>query len=249
MKKKTLLATSAMLLVPTLAAAEVNQPQEIIDRPRTTPGGQITVGGDLGLVVIDGNPIGLGLSGLYGVDDKIEVGAAYGFSLKDFEIKGDLGVHAAYSFLDAGALTAAADIGVGYNIFGEALDPLAVGVEAQFKLGDKAAVFTPGKQLSIGLEDPNAINLALPVGIGFQAAPNIYAAVQTQVLNIGISEADSGFIFADYLPLSLGATFSPSNTLDVGASITWGDFLAEDAAGDTVGFKHPTLGLHGRLHI
>ena len=241
--KKSLFVASALLLVPTFAAAEVNQPQEIIDRPRTTPGGQITLGADLGMFVVDTTPIGLGLSGLYGVDDKIEIGVGYGFALKEFEAKGDLGVRAAYNFLSAGNLTAAGDIGLGYGFGSEALAPLGLGVEAQLKLGDQLAVFTPGQQLSIGLEEPNAIDFGLPVGVAYQAAPNIHVAVQTKVLNIGISETDSGFIFADYLPLSIGATFSPSNTLDIGASISWLDLTADE------GVEHPLLGLHGRLHM
>ena len=122
-----------------------------------------------------------------------------------------------------------------------------LGIEAQLKLGDKAAIFTPGQQLSIGLEEPNRVDLALPVGVGYQAAPNFFVAAQTQVLNVGISESDSGVIFADYLPLSLAATFSPSNTIDVGASISWRDLTGDEDV--NLGISHPVLGIHGRLHM
>lgn len=225
----------ALVLAPALASAEVNQPQEIVARPLTTPGGQITVGGDVGLLslkLIDRTTsIGLGLSGAYGVSDDLEVGASYGFSLKEFEIKGDLNVNAAYSILK-GNLSLAADVGFGYNVNGEALDPLTLGAEVRFNVNDQLAIYSPGHQLSIGLESPNAMALGLPVAVGYQVNKQIFAHVDTSIGTIALKEGDSAFIFADYIPLQVGAFFSPSNTLDIGAAI---DFLDLKHAGDAVG--------------
>lgn len=225
--KKTLfgLIPFAAILAPAIASAEVNQPQEIINRPLTTPASQITVGGDLSFFKFgDANSILLNVGGLYGVNDKLEVGAAYAFALKDFEAKGDLAVHAAYSILSGGNLDVAADLGFGYNIFAEGLDPLALGAEVRFKLNDKLAIYSPGGQLEIALEgDPKPIVLGLPVGVGFQVNPQIFAHVDTAIANISISNSETAVFGADFIPLAVGAFFSPSNTMDFGAQIAFPD--------------------------
>lgn len=267
--KKTLigLIPFAAILAPAIASAEVNQPQEIIDRPRTTPGGQITVGadlfihlapGDLGLAL--GDPTGFipaagdGLAAKYGVNDKLEVGVSYGFALKEFEAKGDLGVHAAYSILGDGNLTVAATARLGYNLLLEGIDPLRVGAEVQFKLSDKLAVYSGGNQIQIGIAEKEIVQgpvtvtitdpsfIALPVGVGFQVNEKIFAHVDTNVAVIEIKDSETGFIFADFLPLDVGAYFSPSNTMDLHAGVGFGDLVAD---GDKE--IHATVG--ARLHM
>ena len=227
MKNKTLvgLIPFAALLAPALAMAEVNQPQEIIDRPRTTPAGQITVGGDLGYLKLgDLNSTGLNVGGLYGVNDKLEVGAAYAFTLDEFEIKGDIGLHAAYGILTEGNLTVAADLGFGYSVLAEGLDPLTLGAEVQFKVNDKLAVYTPGGQLGITLEgDVKPIALNLPVGVGYQATPQIWAFVDTSIGQIEIADSATVLFGADVIPLGVGGFFSPSNAMDFGARIDFVD--------------------------
>ncbi len=243
MNTKTLIVGFALALAPALAAADVNQPQEIINRTRTTPGGQITVGGDLGFNL---NPeaftfVNLGVGGLYGVNDKLEVGASYGFALKEFEAKGDLGVTAAYSLLADDKLTVAADVGFGYSVVGEAVAPITIGAEVQFKINDQIAVFTPGHQIVIGIEEgaPKLINI--PVGLGFQATPQIFAHLTTNIATIGLDPSGSAVFGADFIPLQVGAFFSPSNTMDFGATLAWID-LKE--LSDVVG-----AAVHFRLHM
>ena len=213
----------------TLASANVNQPQEIINRPRTTPGGQITVGADLGFNL---NPdaftfVGADIGGLYGVNDKLEVGVAYGFALKEFEAKGDLGVGVAYSLLADDKLTLAADVGLGYNVLAEGLDPISLGAEVQFKINDKIAIYSPGNQISIGIDDKTGkgMSIGLPVGVGFQANPQIFAHVDTGIATIALNDeaGDTTVFGADFIPLQIGAFFSPSNTMDFGAALQWLD--------------------------
>jgi hypothetical protein len=79
------------------------------------------------------------------------------------------------------------------------------------------------------------------VGFAFQASPQIYAFANTNLAVIEISDAESGFIFADFIPLSLGAFFSPSNTMDVGASLDLGDLKADEMDIGVI--------LHARLHM
>jgi hypothetical protein len=228
MKKKSLILGASLIGVvasASLALADVNQPQEIIMRPLTTPGSQITVGGDL---VFPINPdafdfIGLNLGGSYGVDDKIEVGAAYFFALKDFEAKGDLGVQAAYNIME-GNLSVAADVATGYDLVAEGMDNLDLGARIRFRLNDQLAITSPGGQLSIALDgDPKPITLGLPVGVAMQVSPQLYAFVNTELANISISNSETVVFGSDYIPLSVGAFFSPSNTMDFGAAVGWFD--------------------------
>lgn len=252
-KKSLILGTTTLALAASasLAAAEVNQPQEIIMRPLTTPASQITVGGDLG-IGFDPTTMGLGLLGSYGVSDKLEVGAGYAFSLKDFEAKGDLTLGGAFNIME-GNLAVSAQAQTGYNLLAEGIDPLQAGARVRFRLNDKMAIFSPGNQLYITL-DPIEISippaptvefspmfLQLPVGFAYQASPQIYAWALTNAAIIEIQDADSGFLFADFIPLSLGAYFSPSNTMDLGASLDFGDLTADEI---DVGIT-----LSGRLHL
>jgi len=220
-------------LAPSLASADVNQPQEIIDRPLTTPGAQITVGADIGFLL---NPeafdsAGINLLANYGVNDKLEVGVNYAYALKEFEIKGDLGVHAGYSLLHDEKLDIAADVGLGYNILAEGIDPIGLGARVRFKLTDKLAVYTPGQQLSIGIADETGkgIALGIPVGVAFQASPQLYVHLDTNLARIALNDdaGDTVVIFADYIPLSIGAFFSPSNALDVGVDVGFFDLKTD----------------------
>lgn len=243
-KKSLILGTSTLAIVATasLAAAEVNQPVEIILRPQTTPGGQITVGGDLGLG-FDPTAIGLGISGAYGVSDQLEVGVGYGLALEPFEAKGDLGVEVAYNIME-GDLSVAAQASFGYSLLAEGISPLGLGARVRFRLGDNMAIFSPGNQIIAFLDgDVKPIFLQLPVGFAFQVNPNVYAFAGTNLAVIGLSDADGveGYIFADFIPLALGAFFSPSNTMDLGASLDLGDLKADEMDLAVI--------LHARLHM
>lgn len=243
-KKSFILGTSTLAIAATasLAAAEVNQPQEIILRPQTTPGGQITVGGDVSLG-FDPTAIGLGLVGAYGVSDQLEVGVGYGLAIEPFEAKGDLAVEAAYNIME-GDLSVAAQGTFGYSLLAEGLAPLTLGARVRFRLSDQMAVFSPGNHLIVFLEgDPKPILFNLPVGFAFQATPNVYAFAGTNLAIIGLANAEGidGFIFADFIPLALGAFFSPSNTMDLGATLDLGDLKADEMDLSVI--------LHARLHM
>ena len=81
----------------------------------------------------------------------------------------------------------------------------------------------------------------IPVGFGVQVNENIFGFVETDIAQIEISDSDSGFIFADFLPLNIGAFFSPSNTMDFGGQISWFDL--SDAA------DYVTIVGMARLHM
>lgn len=205
-------------------------PIEIIDRPRALPKGLMQLGGDLAIartsVTVAGKTTSstgaaLGLSFGYGVADKLAVGVGYSFALKEFEAKGDLSLFAAYSFMEnsrAAKMSAAATVGLGYNILGESLDPIELGVDFHYKLTPKMELFSGGGQLQIGIDPDTTASLSLPVGFGFQASPNLWAFAQTSLATIGLKPSGTTLIGRDFTPLSLGAYYSPSAQLDVGAS-------------------------------
>ncbi len=246
MKNKLTIGISSLAIAATasIAAAEVNQPQEIIMRPMTTPASQITVGGSLGILIAPdpiGTAMGLALGGSYGVSEKIEVGASYGFSLKEFEAKGNLNIEGAFNIME-GNLGVAANLTAGYSIVGEAINPLGLGARVRFRLNDKLAIQSPGSQLQIALDgDPKPITLGLPVGVAYQASPQLHAFLYTELANLSISNSSTVIFGADYVPVTVGAFFSPSNTLDVGASIGWFDLVD---ASDFI-----NISLVGRLHM
>jgi hypothetical protein len=229
MKKTSLIISSSLLGVcagASLAFAEVNQPQEITMRPLTTPGGQLTIGGDVGILLIpDVDTImALGIGGSYGVDDKIEVGASYAFLLApEFEAKGALGVEAAYNIME-GNLSVAADVATGYDLLAEEMNDLELGARVRFRLNDQLAINSRGGQLNIALAgDPKPITLDLPVGVSYQVSPQIYGFLDTNLASISISNSETVVFGADFIPLQVGAFFSPSNMMDFGAAIGWGD--------------------------
>lgn len=209
---------------PAAAAAATGMwPQEIINRPLTLNKGMIRAQADLAIlnVVIlteSAVGIGLGVGAGYGVSDKLEVGGSYAISLKEFEAKGPLSAYGAFRLMD-GKMKAAAGASITYDLAGESLG-LGLGLAFQYNLNEKMALFTPGNQLAIGLDPETTAGLNLPVGFGFQATPNIFAAVQTNIGSIGIEPSGSAFLFADFIPLTVGAFYSPSNKMDIGASIS-----------------------------
>jgi hypothetical protein len=74
-----------------------------------------------------------------------------------------------------------------------------------------------GQQLSIGLYSGAPITLDIPIGAGFQATPQIFAWVNTSIAHIKLSNSANAFIFADYIPLDIGANYRMSKNLQVEA--------------------------------
>ena len=229
-------------------AAGGRWPRANIARPLTLPKGLINAGAAI-TANNDFSVLGLGLNGGYGVSDDLEVRLTYGLTLKDFEAKGPLGIEAGYKVLRGsmgGKLEVIGRVGTGYNLLAEGLSPLYAGAQAQYNVSDKLAVFTPGRQLNISLEEatigvPPAtatvrpIFLSLPVGAGYQATPELWAQVDTNIANIEIADYTTGFIFADFIPLNLSVIYNLKPALDITASIGFTDL--KNNAGDNLNFS------------
>jgi hypothetical protein len=112
---------------------------------------------------------------------------------------------------------------------------LQLGAWARYRLTPKVSLFTglpalpassasssiaslalsPLYQLAIGLNNSGPIALDLPVGLGWQATPKVYAFASLDVAHLGLANTDSAFVFADFFPLALGG-FYAHDKVDVG---------------------------------
>jgi hypothetical protein len=249
----------------------------IIDRPLTMPKGKIGVYGDLDILRLSSSTTvggvsmtsvvtaeGLGIGGGYGIDDKLEVGAEYSFSLNSFEIKGPLSLYGSYAVFQKGKLTIGASGALIIDLNGgTTVDPvtgasstnvnlaLIAGVGARYKLTDKIAVYTGnpiapgilGSQIHIGLNNSGAVGIDLPVGAAIQATPQLYAWVQTNLAHIKIANDSNSLIFSDFIPVEIGALFAAvPHKVDVGAALDIPDL--EHRPGDALVFS-----LLGRLYL
>lgn len=231
------------------AAAAGRWPRAVIARPLTLPKSLARVGANID-ANNDFSAFGLGLNGGYGISDDLEINVTYGLFLKEFEAKGPLGINVGYSFLrgsSGGKLDAAARVGTGYNLLAEGISPLIAGIDARYRINDKLAVVMPGTHLRIALEEvevppiPPAtegssfrpIDFSLPLGVAYQATPELYVSLLTTVFTIDISDSANAFIFSDTTPIALQGTYNVQPNLDVYAGIST-DLTNEP--GDTLGF-------------
>ncbi len=212
-------------------------PRQVIARPLTLPKGLINVGANIPFTQ-KFEVIGLGLNFGYGISDDLEVRATYGLTLKEFEAKGTLGFGAGYKILRGAAggkleLIARAD--TGYNLLAELLAPLNLGAQVQYNISDKLAVVSPQAGLRISLEEVagvRPIDLVVPVGVGYQATPELYAQVDTTLATIEVSDSASAFIFADNIPLTASVVYNLQPALDITASFGFTDL--KNNAGDNI---------------
>lgn len=232
-------------------------PGEVINRPLTLPRGLLLAGGDVvafNTVTVDltngTTSSSLGMSADialgYGVTDDLEVNTitpTYAFGVKDFEIKGSFDVGIGYKLLRGaagGKLELIARAVLGYDTLGEALRPLRVGVQAQYNVTPKICIVSHdigvgNAGLSFALDgDPKPIFGTLPIGVGFQATPQIYIELDTSVLTTLELSNSATVSIADITPVALTLVYNTmARHLDVLAYAGFGDV---QNAGDTYNF-------------
>ena len=219
-----------VLGAPTAARAAVGQPIEIIDRPRTLPGGELELRGGVDLArssYTDATgthsetslsaPLDLG----YGVSDQLDLYVFYALGLHPTVTgKTPVEIRLAFTFFRDRRLSAAGQVRSGVDLGSHDVTPLVLGVNALYKVAGAFAVFTPGEQLRVGLAGSNRpIGLDLPVGFGLQVTPQVFGSLTTNLAHIGIANDSDSFILADMLPANLALFYSFSSRLDVGAHL------------------------------
>jgi hypothetical protein len=215
-------------------------PQSTIDRPYVVPAGTIAAGATLGVAKISFTTIdpvtmmpttttstgeGMGISAAYGISDDLNAGLLYGFSLNEFEIKGPLTIYGAYKLAHSAKMTVAATANFTYDLNSESKE-INAGLGLRYNVAPKIAVFTgapmgpgpAGQHLTLSLDDMGPISFDVLAGAGFQATPELFAYVSTNLAHINISNDANGFFGADFIPLQLGAQYALNKNLDVNAS-------------------------------
>ncbi|MDB4955620.1 MAG: hypothetical protein JWO36_3189 [Myxococcales bacterium] len=233
-------------------------PQEVLNRTYTLPASKIAAYADIGVIHLSlTTPLGsasatgetLTLGGAYGINEKITVGAQYYFPFAgDFDPKGKgpLTFFGMFSLAHTDKLTVAAtadfelNLGAGTDAMGNSITTKTIhaGLGLKYLLAPKIAIFTGspvgpgpvGQHLSISLESSGPIDFAIPVGVGLQATPQLFAYAATNFATIHIANkamgADSAtFIGTDAggIPLTLGGLFSVNKNLDAGAALIFPD--------------------------
>ena len=225
------------------AEAPTRWPRAVIARPLTVPQGVAQLGADV-IGNHDLSAISARLVAGYGLSEKLEVTGYYLYALEEFEAKGDLDLNVGYAALRGaagGKLEVVPRLQAGYSFLAEAMRPLALGAQVQYNVTDQLAIITPGGQLSVALEEDAAmatpVTLSLPVAVGFQATPALYAQVDTSLATLDISDSANAFLFADSTPLALTLIYNAIPALDVSAGIGVNLTPAEPlGVGDTLGF-------------
>lgn len=222
------------------ATAPGERPSSIIDRSLTLVGGGLAVQADVGILRIPGiavgqvmsegtTSVGMVVGAGYGVNEKLTVGGQYGFTLNEFEIKGPLTAYGAYNLSDNGKLAVTAGADVELDLAQDNAFTIQAGLAVRYKVAPKFAVFTgnpytpgpAGQHLSIGLSEGAAKTFSLPVGAAYQATPQLYAYLTTNLATISLSDPGVGdrvTTFNNSIPLGIGAWFNINKNLDAGAS-------------------------------
>ncbi len=213
------------------AAAGGAYPMVIIDRPATLTKGLLRVTGRVGIqktIVVDTTNgttdssvgIGLNVGADYGISDKLEAGLSYGIALKEFEAKGPLVLRGRFNAKSDATMRLGPEASIGYGLDSEAV-LIGAGAYFQYNIGPQMALYTPGNQLQFSIADAANIGIfSLPVGFGYQVDPTIFGFVETNLLSIAFADASGeAFIFADNIPLNIGAFYTTGNIIDIGASI------------------------------
>jgi len=202
----------------------------------------------MGTTVSESNTsLGLHAGFGYGLNDKLTIGAEYALTLvNDFEAKGPLALYGSYSLYHQGKLTIAGSADLTFDFNGETVDSMGMesstvdvalhaGLGVRYSLTPTIALFTGnpiapgilGQHLSIGFNSGAPITFDIPVGVALQATPQIYAWLSTDLIDIGISNSNTDLLFKDFIPLTIGAYYTASQNLDVGAYLTLPDLENE----------------------
>ena len=141
-----------------------------------------------------------------------------------FSNAGSLATFGGYSVLRDAKMAVVVGGDLTVDFAGSATATLHAGASFRYKLQPKFVAYTGnvvapgpyGRQLAIGLNNSAPIALDLPAGIAMQASPKLFGWVQTQLAHLKLANTDNAFIFADSIPLELGALYRAKPDIDIG---------------------------------
>ncbi|MBK7538750.1 MAG: hypothetical protein IPI49_25965 [Myxococcales bacterium] len=198
-----------------------------IDRPRTLPQGMIEAGGYLdysrytettttGEVTVSSTALTAAAG--YGVTSEFELRASYGVSLDPSRGKGPFAVGAGFGFSE-GSLAIAADGDFSYDLQSET-GGIGLGARVRYKITPALGLYTR-RQLVMNLigDGQKPAELHLPLGAGYQVNDQLYAFAETELAQLNLRHSTTLAIFADYLPLTVGAVYVVSPKLEFGGTL------------------------------
>ena len=237
-------------------------PASVFDRPLTLPSGLPLVGADF---FIYGSTVRLGTTTVSSTGTLLDAAVGYGVT-DDLELNTLTPTYTVYTS-PKGTAKGPLDLGIGYKLLRGAMDgkleviaravigyqlelggfrPLRLGVQVQYNVTPKVAIISHdlangNAGISIALDGtPKLVYLTLPVGVAFQATPELWIEADTLLFqSIKISNSDTVSI-ADATPLLLTGIY---NTMDGHLDLLgYAGFSDLQHAGDTfsfgVGFRY-----------
>ncbi len=228
------------------ATTDHRYPRRVIDRPLGYPKGVFALGTDVVTptsslfdpAILDG------FAG-YGIGDDLEVQfGSYAFPTDDVGA-GSIDLGLGYNMVRDGAdgkLEMIARASTGYT-FGEqgGVDPLSIGVQLRYRVTPNLAVLTPSGQLvpgfaaftaglapiapvgqiNVTLDDRgtgiNRVTFDLPIALGYQLAPTVYAELDTLLASINIADSQNAYLGKDVTPVRVVGVVNVMPSLDVTA--------------------------------
>jgi hypothetical protein len=240
--------TTAAPAAPAVEEAPASRyPRGVIDRPLTLPAGLTMLGSDF-IANHDFSFIGAAPIIGYGVTDDFEIQVPYQFALKEFEAKGLLSLELGYKILRGaadGKLELIGRVRPAYDFLAEAAY-IQAGLHVQYNATPKFAIISgiPGTEqlkITVATKDdaPKPVTFAIPLGLGFQATPELYFELDTTIANINISDSATTVIGSDVTPVALTAVYNAMPALDIQAQI-FTDLSNEpdQTLGFLVGFRY-----------
>jgi hypothetical protein len=204
----------------------------------------------------DGFTVGAG----YGITPEITAGVQYGFrpgilSDEDSELSGPFALFGMYQLINDGSMNVTLTADFAYDLCGArdmggdclGTKAFAFGAAAKVKMTNDLAVFTGGpigpgplgQHFRFDLEEDGGSTFDLPAGVMFQATPDLGLYVATNLMRIEITDGDSAFFGADFIPIVLGGVFQLDPSMLVEAAVALPDAGAGiDAVGFTIGFRY-----------
>jgi hypothetical protein len=228
------------------ARAEVTHPDAIIDRPRTMPAGEYEVFDELArLLMTTVNPsdpgdrvtrrtTSLAIGGAAGITDELDVRIAVPIELRPALSMDQLvSFGAGYTIVRGDAVTAAVRVDGGIEQGGAPISPIQIGIDVQWRIAARVALFADERQLTIGVSgDTRPVRLALPLGVGVQASDRLYLALETRLARFGLHDSGTSYVLVDATPLSGSVYLTCARTVDVFARAAFADL---GRAGDSYG--------------
>ena len=228
-------------------ASTAGWPTAIADRPYNLNAGMLELHGALPFASAEGSQteVLLGVGASYGISDAIEIGADYALELRpSTEAAGVFAGHVLVRLIHNADISAAIGGSIFYSdsLSGSGLTLGTFGVAVRYRFNKQVSIFTDtnlcagcvniagpvmGQGVvayesgSNGSSSSTIVGFTLPVGIAYQATPQLYLSAATIVGAILLSpETDSALEFRDVIPVIASAWFSATPHLDLGASIT-----------------------------